>query len=50
MLIDFHTHSFPEKIAQKAIDKLSFVSGGLVPHTDGTLKGLRGLMSSQGVD
>ena len=28
MLIDFHTHCFPEKIAAKAVEKLSFASSG----------------------
>lgn len=50
MLIDFHTHAFPDKIAQKAIDKLSFVSGGLQPYTDGTVAGLRRRMEEDGVD
>ncbi len=50
MLIDFHTHAFPEKIAEKAIAKLSFASGGLTPNTDGTVSGVKGLMASQGVD
>ncbi len=50
MLIDFHTHAFPDKIAPKAIEKLSFVSGGLQPHTDGTVTGLRRRMAADGVD
>ena len=50
MLIDFHTHCFPEKIAQKAVEKLSFASGGLKNHTDGTVNGLRKLMAESGVD
>ena len=50
MLIDFHTHCFPDKIAEKAIEKLSFVSGGLTPYTDGTVSGLSSLMEKSGVD
>lgn len=50
MIIDFHTHCFPEKIAAKAVDKLSFASGGLKPHTDGTVAGLRQSMEEGGVD
>ncbi len=50
MLIDFHTHCFPDKIAAKAIDKLAAASGGLKPHTDGTLAGLRNVMRRDGVD
>lgn len=50
MLIDFHTHCFPDKIAAKAVDKLAYVSGGLLPHTDGTVEGLRQSMAAGGVD
>lgn len=50
MLIDFHTHCFPERIAEKAIEKLSYVSGGLKPHTNGTVEGLRHSMQEGGVD
>ncbi len=50
MVIDFHTHCFPDKIAEAAVGKLSDASGGLMPHTDGTLDGLRRLLHSQGVD
>ena len=50
MLIDFHTHCFPEKIAKKALDKLSFSSGGLKPYTDGTVSGLKKNMERDGVD
>ena len=49
MVIDFHTHCFPEKIAGKAIERLSFASGGLVPYTDGTLQGLKKSMEQNGV-
>lgn len=45
MLIDFHTHAFPEKIAERAIDNLSFKSGGLTPYTDGTVSGLEASMA-----
>lgn len=50
MIIDFHTHVFPEKIAERTIEKLSFVSGGLIPQTNGTLKSLKELMNKDGVD
>ncbi len=50
MLIDFHTHAFPDAIAAKAVSKLSDASGGLYPHTDGTLAGLRARMEADGVD
>ena len=50
MLIDFHTHAFPETIASKAMDKLSFVSGGLVPQSRGTISSLKSEMAKDGVD
>ena len=50
MLIDFHTHAFPEKIAERAIAKLSFASGGLEPQTDGTLSSLKERMQRGRVD
>lgn len=50
MIIDFHTHAFPEKIAQKAVEKLSFVSGGLKYYTDGTMGGLKTSMKNGNVD
>ncbi len=50
MLIDFHTHCFPEKIAAMALDRLSFVSGGLKPYTSGSVASLERLMQAQGVD
>lgn len=50
MLIDFHTHCFPDSIAKTAIEKLSFVSGGLKNNTDGTVDGLKILMQKQKVD
>lgn len=50
MLIDFHTHAFPEKIAEKAIEKLSFASGGLTPNTNGTFFDLKRLLKESRVD
>lgn len=50
MLIDFHTHCFPEKIALKAVTKLHEASGGLKYHTDGTVDGLKQNMLQNGVD
>lgn len=50
MLIDFHTHCFPDSLAAKAIPKLSHAAGGLLPNTDGTLDGLRASMKRNGVD
>ena len=50
MLIDFHTHAFPEKIAVRAVTKLACDAGGLVPQTDGTVSSLKQQMAVDGVD
>lgn len=50
MLIDFHTHAFPEKIAGKAITSLAHAAGGLDPQTDGTVASLKAEMARDGVD
>ena len=49
MIIDIHTHIFPQEIAKKALDKLSFASAS-APFTDGTLEGLRRSMKEAAVD
>lgn len=50
MLIDFHTHAFPERIAGRAVSGLAHGSGGMVPQTDGTLASLKAEMDKDGVD
>lgn len=50
MLIDFHTHAFPDKIAEKAMEKLSFASGGLTPNTNGSFFDLKRLFKESGID
>ena len=50
MIIDFHTHAFPEKIAEKAMTNLSYASGGLIPQTNGTINSLKELMKKDGID
>jgi predicted TIM-barrel fold metal-dependent hydrolase len=50
MLIDFHTHAFPERIADKALQKLSFDSGGLDPQTQGTVSSLKQALCADAVD
>ncbi len=55
MLIDFHTHIFPEKIAAKTLEILSGncmrVSGrDSVPRFDATLDGLKAAMKRESVD
>jgi len=47
--IDFHTHIFPDKIAQRAVASLAEESGEYVPRTDGTLKGLLASMDKAGI-
>lgn len=49
MLIDFHTHTFPDKIAASALEQLG-TRAGISPHTDGTYQGLRDAMARDGVD
>ncbi len=49
MIIDFHTHCFPDKIATRAMEALSKASG-LVPNADGTAEGLISSMRESNVD
>lgn len=49
MIIDFHTHTFPNNIAGQVIHKLSLDSCTL-PFSDGTLNGLLRSMQTAGVD
>jgi len=49
MIIDFHTHTFPEKISIKVMDKLSKVSGAL-PDTAGSVVALADSMQNAGVN
>ena len=48
MVIDFHVHTFPEKIAASALEKLQAKSHTR-PFTDGTLKALELSMKESGV-
>ena len=45
MIIDMHTHIFPEKISENVIEKLSRVAG-IPAFTDGTLNGLKSSMDA----
>lgn len=49
MIIDFHTHAFPDKIAAGTIKNLES-KAGLTASTDGTVKGLLASMEDAGVD
>ena len=51
MVIDFHTHAFPDAIAERAIDSLVKGCGGrYVPCSNGTVSGLLENMDAFGVD
>jgi predicted TIM-barrel fold metal-dependent hydrolase len=49
MVIDFHTHIFPEQIAEKTIKHLE-EAGNVRAFTDGTLSGLIRSMEENGID
>ncbi|MDO4166858.1 MAG: amidohydrolase family protein [Eubacteriales bacterium] len=49
MITDFHVHTFPEKIAARALQKLS-QSANMKYHLDGTLQALQDSMQSASVD
>lgn len=49
MIIDFHTHMFPDKIAGRTLDYLSGIFGAS-PFADGTHSGLCDSMKKAGVD
>lgn len=48
MVIDFHTHTFPERIAAAAMEKLQD-AGHIPAHTDGTRPGLVKSMEEAGI-
>lgn len=49
MIIDTHTHIFPDSLAPRAIASLSEHSGDYKPHTEGTLQSLLNSMDEAGV-
>lgn len=49
MIIDFHTHTFPDAMAAKTVGILQQKSG-TIPFSDGTVKGLSFRAKSAGVD
>lgn len=49
MIIDFHTHIWPERIARQTVTKLK-QAGGIPAYTDGTLLNLQEAMKEAGVD
>lgn len=49
MVIDFHTHCFPDGLAEKALGKLSAI-GGIPTHTSGTAADTIRCLDESGVD
>lgn len=49
MVIDFHTHAFPDKLAERAVPHL-YELGGMPPKNDGKISGLIKSMNEDGVD
>ena len=49
MIVDFHTHTFPDRIAAAAIGKLQQASHSMA-FTDGTVSGLQASMQRAGID
>lgn len=49
MIIDFHTHTFPDKIAAQTIAYLS-EKGQVKPYREGTLSALKASMKKAGID
>ena len=48
MIIDIHTHTFPNKLAAATLDKLSSMSHA-TPFIDGTVQGLARSMEKAGI-
>lgn len=49
MIIDFHTHIFPNKIAKNAVENLA-KQANVIPYSNGTVEGLVENMQNGGVD
>lgn len=50
MIIDFHTHTFPEKLYESAMSRLKGMFGNMEPHYDGSEAGLRRFAEENSVD
>ena len=52
MIIDFHTHAFPDRLAPRAIGQLTVnaAASGYTPLTDGTVAGLIASMDKAGIE
>lgn len=49
MIVDIHTHTFPDRLAARTVDKLQALSH-THPFTDGSVGALRASMAASGVD
>jgi len=49
VIIDFHTHTYPDAIAEQTVAKLG-KEAGIDPHTDGTANGLAESIKTAGID
>ncbi|MBQ6206089.1 MAG: amidohydrolase family protein [Oscillospiraceae bacterium] len=49
MIVDFHTHTFPDKIAAASVDKLQSAAH-IRPFADGTVSGLSASIRAAGID
>lgn len=49
MIVDFHTHAFPDKIAAASVDKLQSAAH-IRPFADGTVSGLSASIRAAGID
>jgi len=49
MIIDFHTHCYPDAIAEKCVPMMEKTSG-FKAHGDGTFSGLKANMRAEGID
>jgi uncharacterized protein len=50
MLIDVHTHAFPDQLAPRALAALTVSSGEYLPQTNGTVAGLLTSMDEAGIE
>lgn len=49
MVIDFHTHSFPDELADRAVGRLA-QSGGIHNYLDGRVTSIQKSMKKAGID
>jgi len=48
VIIDFHVHCFPDKLAPRAVSQLA-ANAGIPPRVDGTINGLKESMKRAGI-